>query len=159
MSEKNLSELRFWHDLFRIGDWLRDSAAPSEAECGVFSDLSLRHLHVMRIVATLLEDCPEGITLKTLAEELKLTPGTVSCLVDTLVNRNALLRVQSKVDRREVKISLTPSSRELIEKISARIDVIAEDLLSCLTPEERKPLIGGLNKMMKRIKQIKDRKQ
>ena len=48
-------------------------------------DVSIRQHQTMTLVCSLTEEKPNGITLKELAESMKLAPATVSELVESLV--------------------------------------------------------------------------
>ena len=144
--------------LIRLSEWLRESTAPRQEASGRFDDLSLRQLDVIRIVWRLQEENPEGTTLKRLAEELRLTPGTVSGLVDSLVRRGTLSRVQGSEDRRKVNISLTPESLRVIDGVIARMNETAKELFSCLDEKEKDTLEAGFLKLHERILKIKEKK-
>jgi len=152
-------EAKLCKSLIHLSEWLRESTAPREESLRSFDDLSLRHLDVIRIVWMLQEENPEGTTLKRLAEEVKLTPGTVSGLVDTLVRRGTLSRVQSRKDRREVNISLTEESRRMIDRIIGRMNETAKALFSCLDEGEKRAMEEGFGKLNERIKEIKKDKE
>ena len=66
-------------------------------------DVSVRQHQTMSLVCRLTEDKPNGVTLKELAEAMKLAPATVSELVESLVRKNFLQRVQNPEDRRAVR--------------------------------------------------------
>ena len=53
-------------------------------------DVSIRQHQTMTLVCRLTEDKPNGVTLKELAEAMKLAPATVSELVESLVKKNFL---------------------------------------------------------------------
>jgi len=152
-------ETKLCKALIRLSEWLRESTAPRHEKSRRFDDLSLRQLDVIRVVWNLLEENPEGTTLKRLAEELKLTPGTVSGLVDSLVKRGTLSRVQGTKDRREVNISLTPESLRMIDGIIARMNETAKELFSCLDEGEKSSLEAGFLKLNERIQEIKKEKE
>lgn len=151
-------ETKLCKALIHFSEWLRETAAPRQESQGRFDELSLRHLDVIRVVWNLQEENPEGTTLKRLAEELKLTPGTVSGLVDTLVRKGTLSRVQGKEDRRKVNITLTAESLRMIDQIIARMNETAKKLFSCLDEEEKRALEAGFEKLNKRILEIKKEK-
>ena len=151
-------ETKLCKSLIRLSEWLRESTSPRPENDGRFDDLSLRQLDVIRVVWNLLEENPEGTTLKRLAEELKLTPGTVSGLVDSLVRRGTLSRVQGSDDRRKVNISLTPESRRMIDGIIARMNETAKELFSCLNEEEKSAMEAGFLKLNEKILKIKKEK-
>ena len=152
-------ETKLCKSLIRLSEWLRESTSPRQEASGRFDDLNLRQLDVIRVVWGLLEENPEGTTLKRLSEELKLTPGTVSGLVDSLVKRGTLSRVQGTKDRREVNISLTPESLRMIDGVIARMNETAKDLFSCLDEEEKSSMEAGFLKLNERIREIKTEKE
>lgn len=152
-------ETQLCKSLIRLSEWLRESTSPRRENDHRFDDLSLRQLDVIRVVWSLLEENPEGTTLKRLAEELKLTPGTVSGLVDSLVRRGTLSRVQGSDDRRKVNISLTPESRRMIDGVIARMNETAKVLFSCLDEEEKSAMEAGFLKLNERILKIKKEKE
>lgn len=152
-------ETKLCKSLIRLSEWLRESTSPRQENDHRFDDLSLRQLDVIRVVWNLLEENPEGTTLKRLAEELKLTPGTVSGLVDSLVRRGTLSRVQGSDDRRKVNISLTPESRRMIDGIVARMNETAKELFSCLTEEEKSAMEAGFLKLHEKILNLKKEKE
>ena len=66
-------------------------------------DVSIRQHQTMALVCRLTEEKPNGVTLKELAESMKLAPATVSELVESLVRKNFLQRIQKPDDRRAVQ--------------------------------------------------------
>ena len=62
---------------------------------------------ILSLICMMTEDKPEGIALKELAAAMKLAPATVSELVDHLVNKDLLIRVQNPHDRRALRIPLS----------------------------------------------------
>ena len=77
-------------------------------------DVSIRQHQTMSLVCRLTEDKPNGVTLKELAEAMKLAPATVSELVESLVKKNFLQRVQ---------IQLVASLDELDDRTERRADL------------------------------------
>lgn len=65
-------------------------------------NLTFNQLRMIKIVHVLNRDAPEGITLKTLAEALSITPAAASEMVDALVRKDVLRRDHNPLDRRAV---------------------------------------------------------
>ncbi len=110
-------------------------------------DVSIRQHQTMSLVCRLTEEKPNGITLKELAEAMKLAPATVSELVESLVKKNFLQRVQNPEDRRAVQITLTDHGQTLLDQCIKCVDSLCEKLLSDLSASERTALLGALTKI------------
>ena len=114
-------------------------------------DVSIRQHQTMALVCRLTEDKPNGITLKELAESMKLAPATVSELVESLVKKDFLQRVQNPEDRRAVQITLTPHGQTLLDESIKRVEGLCEKLLSGLAPAERTAMLGALTKITNKL--------
>jgi len=60
----------------------------------------------------------DGPTMGELAEHLVLRPHSVVGLADRLEQRGLLVRVRSSVDRRQVRVRLTPQGAEMVRQLS-----------------------------------------
>ena len=59
----------------------------------------------------------EGIDVGAVAEAIRLTPSTTSHLVDRLVEKDLLDRAENPDDRRQKRLRLTDSGRDLLDRI------------------------------------------
>ena len=75
-----------WRNLLRLADRLSSSGTTN---CDLPARLPLSQLRVMGVIY---DRHPEGIMLKEVADELKLTPGAISQSVDVLVRENLVER-------------------------------------------------------------------
>ena len=114
-------------------------------------DVSIRQHQTMALVCRLTEDKPNGVTLKELAEAMKLAPATVSELVESLVKKNFLQRVQNPEDRRAVQITLTDHGQMLLDECLKAVDTLCEKLLAGLQPAERTAMLNGLAKITNKL--------
>ena len=114
-------------------------------------DVSIRQHQTMSLVCRLTEDKPNGVTLKELAEAMKLAPATVSELVESLVKKDFLQRVQNPEDRRAVQITLTPHGQTLLDESIKRVEGLCEKLLNGLSAAERTAMLGALNKITSKL--------
>ena len=114
-------------------------------------DVSIRQHQTMSLVCRLTEEKPNGVTLKELAEAMKLAPATVSELVESLVKKDFLQRVQNPEDRRAVQITLTPHGQTLLDESIRRVEGLCEKLLNGLTPAERTAMLGALAKITSKL--------
>ena len=114
-------------------------------------DISIRQHQTMSLVCRLTEEKPNGVTLKELAEAMKLAPATVSELVESLVKKNFLQRVQNPEDRRAVQITLTDHGQTLLDESIRCVDALCEKLISGLSASERTTMLNCLNKITSKL--------
>ena len=84
-----------------------------------------------------------------LADELGLTRGAVSKLVDRLVAKSLVTKRLSKNDRRYQELALTPTGRGLVPQLAALADGNDEEFFGVLKRQERE----FLAELLKRIVQ------
>lgn len=114
-------------------------------------DVSIRQHQTMSLVCRLTEEKPSGITLKELAESMKLAPATVSELVESLVKKDFLQRVQNPEDRRAVQITLTSHGQTLLDESIKRVEGLCEKLLNGLSASERTAMLAALTKITSKL--------
>lgn len=114
-------------------------------------EITVRENRVLSLICMLTEDKPSGVTLKELAAAMKLAPATVSELVERLVQKDLLVRIQNPEDRRAVQITPTKHTQKLIDDSLRSIDELCGKLLADLSPAEQKAMISGLSKMSNSI--------
>ncbi|MCL4370907.1 MAG: MarR family transcriptional regulator [Chloroflexi bacterium] len=113
------------------------------------------------VVATASENSPEGFLSMTqfhvlkrlargpwlgseLAQELRITPPTVSAAIDSLVRRGLVSRGEIPEDRRAVPLQLTPEGRRCLEAVQERMVLALAGILEQIAPEERLALQTAL---------------
>jgi DNA-binding MarR family transcriptional regulator len=89
-----------------------------------------------------------GVSQRRLADELGLTPGTVSVRIDRLSEDGLVSRVPDPDARRNVLVALTPKGRELFERAVPAHLANEARLLSALTEDEQKLLADLLRKLL-----------
>lgn len=156
MNQSKPQEFRFWKALMPLADLLGEFSAP-RSDFQKYSDLSIRQMKALKTVWYIQEKNPQGTTLKNLAEEIRLTPGSASELVDSLVRRNLLARVQNPKDRREVRITLTEESITVINACIRNMDMICLELLKELPESDRPVLISGLETILNNLNKRKEK--
>jgi DNA-binding MarR family transcriptional regulator len=87
-------------------------------------------------------------TMSELAELLELDKSSASGLVDRAQKRGLVRRVPSQLDRRSVRIRLTPEGRGLVQEVSADFSDDVTAMLEPLTPELRQQLTSTLNRVL-----------
>lgn len=97
-----------------------------------------------QLSALLVVERSEGVNLRGLAGELRMLLSSASRLCDRLVASGMVERVPGRVDRREIALYLTPSSRHLLDELRrTRRQMLAAVLQRMSTPG-RAALIRGL---------------
>jgi DNA-binding MarR family transcriptional regulator len=88
------------------------------------------------------------VSQRRLADELGLTPGTVSVRIDRLLDDQLVSRVPDPDARRNVLVSLTPKGRELFERVVPAHLANEARLLSALSGPEQTLLADLLRKIL-----------
>lgn len=57
----------------------------------------------------------DGITASRIAQNVNLSPATVTNILDRLENRNLVTRVRSQLDKRRVSLYLTDNGKEILQ--------------------------------------------
>jgi len=143
----------FWRLMMRLTNFLGERGLERQNQDSrrLISGLTVRQQQVIRKVYILTLRQPEGVPLKKLAEQLELSPGTVSEAVETLVRKQALEREICATDRRSVRIRVSAQGMEMIDLCIDQYLRDAELLLSALAPEEASALVGMLERMQKKV--------
>ena len=133
----------------RLYDAFREAAETIGSISSI--DVSIRQHQTMSLVCRLTEEKPNGVTLKELAEAMKLAPATVSELVESLVKKNFLQRVQNPEDRRAVQITLTDHGQTMLDQCIKCVDNLCEKLLVDLSATERNAMLAALTKITNKL--------
>jgi DNA-binding MarR family transcriptional regulator len=86
-------------------------------------------------------------TLSHLAQEVQLSPGTVSRLVDKLEARDLVRRVRGETDRRKVWIELTPEGRRKVASLPAPLQDDFVERLNRLPAGDRDAILAALRRV------------
>ena len=97
-----------------------------------------------QLSALIVVEREEGINLRRLAGQLKMILSSASRLCDRLVASGLVERVPGQVDRREIALYLTASSRQLLDELRATRRAMLTTVLDRMTPGGRAALIRGL---------------
>ena len=74
--------------------------------------LSPSHAYVLRLVLN-----QPGIAMKQIAESLELAPSTVTRFVESLINKNLLIRELDEKDKRGARIYPTTNAKKIHKKL------------------------------------------
>ncbi|WP_341715865.1 MarR family transcriptional regulator [Micromonospora sp. FIMYZ51] len=97
---------------------------------GVLADESLS-IEAWRVLCLLADGL--GHPMTEIAAAASLPPGTLTKLVDQLVDRNLVFRRVDAIDRRRIRAYLTARGRREHERLAARIHA---DLADLATPDD-----------------------
>lgn len=89
-----------------------------------------------RVLMYLYNNKENKIYQKDIEKTFQIRGGTVTGLIDSLVNNEYILRVESESDKRKRKIVLTNSGEELALKSMETIKAVEKGLQNTLTKEE-----------------------
>src|SRR5206468_353112 len=99
----------------------------------------------MRLLGALSDLHP--LRMGNLAARLGLTARTITTLVDALEREGLLIRQPDPTDRRATLIELTGVGCEYIDRVSATLQELAEQVMAPLSAEERRQLLGMLSRV------------
>ena len=139
--------LHVWHTFVR---------AKAEIARAVHRELRERGLTgaQLRIMRVLADAGDSGVKLNEISQQLYVTSGNVTGLIDRLEEAGHLARVPHPDDRRITLAVLTPAGRDLFERIHpshlARID----ELMSALSAEEQWQLADLLGRLADRASEM-----
>ncbi len=85
-------------------------------------------------------------SMKELAEEMNLTPGSMTTAIEKLVQQKFVKRVYDKEDRRKVSIDLLQKGKKIAEHMNLSSLTISNQMLDNLTSKERETLLNLLEK-------------
>jgi DNA-binding MarR family transcriptional regulator len=97
-----------------------------------------------------LEEAPSALTLKELAERIKLSLPAASRTIDDLVRRGFVERHEDEDDRRMKRVSVTDRGRHVIRKLNAARLNGLEQFAQTLTDDERRALGDALQVLLRR---------
>jgi len=101
-------------------------------------------LSASQLNALLAVERAEGVNLGGLAAELGMLLSSASRLCDRLVASGMVERVPGRVDRREIALYLTPSSRALLAELSRVRRLAVAAVLEKMSASGRAALLRGL---------------
>lgn len=98
----------------------------------------------------------QPIVLKQLAEHMRLTPGAVSQLVESLERLGLIKREPSVVDRRTVHVVVTPKGEDKIAAIKQQHTAVFKHMTEALSDSELDAMVTIQHKMINHLKESYD---
>lgn len=140
-----------------IADELNDSffmSKPEDEQHHMLS-LSVSQVRMMRAVWRLTMVNPEGVMLRELAETLSLSNSAVSVMVENMVQRGVLERIQSPADRRKVMIRISDTGMGKIREYDDFLNKFVAEFFTAVNPDEANGFTAVLEKFVKHLQNKK----
>lgn len=102
-------------------------------------------------VKLLMNDHPNGVALKTLANHLQMAVSATSILVESMVNKGVFERTPNPVDRRAVCIRLTSKGEAIYRDMHELLLQRIADIVSVLAAEEVEQLRQITHKLSTKV--------
>lgn len=117
--------------------------------------------HAMQKQASELEEqhTPPGIKVSELSELLKISPPSVSQMVNLLENKDLVERINTKNDRRVVYIRLTDQGKSVLEDVTKNFLLFTDEIVHRLGTEEADHLIRLIDRLYEIIGDIRAEKE
>ena len=109
-----------------------------------FKELTLTQMHYLEMISGL-----KNPNLTELATSMKLTKPTITVLVDKLIEKELVCKVQSDADRRNTHLHLTEKGKLINQMHEYAHRRMAEDIEKKITHDEALQLTFLLEKIMK----------
>ena len=132
-NQQTLDQARY---IFSVGRMIRHHifrTIPSLKICGQEKscpDISMAQLNLMLALRI-----NGDMTLSGLAAVLKVSPPSVSVMVERMVEKKMLIRERSATDRRKVTIALSKKSVQMMDEIEAKLLSAVVELVEEVGPE------------------------
>ena len=135
-------------DLFKFVPFRLNRLA-AELSSALAAEYQERHgldIPAWRVLATL-GFRKEACSAQYVAECTRTHKSTVSRAVTALMKRQIVERVENENDRREFRLRLTRKGRSLYEELFPRLLQREQEILGCLSTQERRDLVSLLGKL------------
>jgi len=94
------------------------------------------------------EECP----MRSLSDELHVTPPSATITADSLVHRGLILRKEDKNDRRIVRVGLTKKGKSTVQKFVAARRKRWNEIMGSLEISDQKILMNSLQSLLSLLK-------
>ncbi|MFN7160097.1 MAG: MarR family winged helix-turn-helix transcriptional regulator [Candidatus Gracilibacteria bacterium] len=112
---------------------------------GAKSDLE--HLTMQQFQAILFVQCKKRVSMREVAEEMKVTPATATSLVEKLVRKGLLKRIILPENRRSVYITLSEHAEQHFEQMMEKKLYALSKVFSKMTEKDREDLLRVLTNL------------
>ena len=102
----------------------------------------------IRVLTYLAQAQGEKVSIRDLAEELGVTSGGVSQMVDSLVKSDMVCRTSSKDDRRVVYLSISDSAKKSLEVLSKYLHDRVAKAMAKIPDQDREVMARSLRTLL-----------
>ena len=102
----------------------------------------------IRVLTYLAQAQGERVSIRDLAEELGVTSGGVSQMIDSLVKSDMVCRTSSKDDRRVVYLSISDSAKKSLEVLSKYLHDRVEKAMKKIPDQDREIMARSLRTLL-----------
>jgi len=144
-------------DLFRFVPF-RLNRLSAEVSAALSSEYQARYgldIPEWRVLATL-GFRNDACSAQYISDCTRTHKSTISRAVTALMEREIVERVENAEDRREFRLRLTRKGRALYEELIPRLLRKEQEILSCLSAQERKVFAALLSKIESSLELVKD---
>ncbi|GAA5190582.1 hypothetical protein GCM10023322_46070 [Rugosimonospora acidiphila] len=89
-----------------------------------------------------------------ISNELGVNPSTGTRMCDRLARKKLIRRYRSSADRREVRLTLTPAGRQLVEQVIGRRREELTRLVEAMPRTWHRPVIGALRSVADAVGEV-----
>lgn len=90
-------------------------------------------------------------TIRQIGEEIMITSGSMTYLIDKLEKNGYIRRQPSPDDRRVIFVIITPDGREMMGRVLPAHNAKIEEIFSCFTEEEAQAITGLLERVRRNM--------
>jgi len=94
---------------------------------------------------------PDGMSMGGLSEQLMVSAGNITGLIDRLRKDGLVDRVADPRDRRTQRVGLTPAGKELFSRLAPRHRSWVRAMFADMEPEQVEQLLGLLNTLKRSL--------
>lgn len=139
--------INLFHLLSLTRSMIHEKVLPEEP---LFNNLKLSHFRLLEYLWHN-RDNPRGVRLKDVSQYLKITPGGVSQMVESLVRSGIIRRIQSEEDRRSIQLSLSEKGEKLSCCLEDFFAQMFREALQELPDEKQNSFLETLELLTKHI--------
>jgi len=124
--------------IFNVGRLVREKVNSS----GCLNDFTYSEFEVLKFIQN-----KKDITMKSISDHLHIKPPSVTPVIDSLIKKGILSRIQSARDRRVIYINLTAKGKKFLQKKYKNIHKIIGEIFGKLNEKDKRKLIKLFEKI------------
>lgn len=115
-------------------------------QCGIKEDFFAKSFRLSPTEVRVLKlfSFSDTFTIKDIKEKLKVSPGRVTHIIESLEKKKLLKRVRETTDRRNVKIRLMPNAQPHITNLHKNYNKLHKEILKSISAKDMKKIYFSL---------------